>query len=235
LKQKAAVRIVCNAGYRDHTAPLFKQLGILPLNELIKYSNLKFMHNFSHRKLPLSFHDMWTTNRERNPNLALRNADNLYIPAHNFATLKKLPLFSFPKIWNEGVSTKMVKFIGSEISFPLSHIFNLSLSCGIFPNKLKLCRVIPIFKSGNSSECDNYRPISLLSSISKLLEKIVAKKLVDHLLDNDLLYVHQYGFLPNRSTEHNLLQIVNYVSQALNEGNYRSVLGSEKSNRRVFA
>jgi hypothetical protein len=46
LKQKAAVRIVCNAGYRDHTAPLFKQLGILPLNELIKYSNLKFMHNF---------------------------------------------------------------------------------------------------------------------------------------------------------------------------------------------
>jgi hypothetical protein len=120
----------------------------------------------------------------------------------------------------EGVSTKMVKFIGSEISFPLSHIFNLSLSTGIFPNKLKLCRVIPIFKSGNSSECDNYRPISLLSSISKLLEKIVAKKLVDHLLDNDLLYVHQYGFLPNRSTEHNLLQIVNYVSQALNEGNY---------------
>jgi phage antirepressor YoqD-like protein len=76
---------------------------------------------------------------------------------------------------------------------------------------------------------------TLLSSISKLLEKIVAKKLVDHLLDNDLLYVHQYGFLPNRSTEHNLLQIVNYVSQALNEGNYRSVLGSEKGIRRVFA
>jgi hypothetical protein len=45
------------------------------------------MHNFSHRKLPLSFYDMWTTNRGRN--LALRNADNLYIPAQNFATLKK--------------------------------------------------------------------------------------------------------------------------------------------------
>ena len=51
-------------------------------------------------------------------------------------------------------------------------------------------------------------------------EKIVAKKLLDHLLDNELLYVHQYGFLPNRSTEHNLLQIVNYITQALNEGNY---------------
>jgi hypothetical protein len=66
----------------------------------------------------------------------------------------------------------------------------------------------------------NYRPISLLSSISKVLEKIVSKKLIDHLLTNDLLYTHQYGFLPGRSTEHNLLQITNYISQALNEGNY---------------
>jgi hypothetical protein len=87
LKQKAAIRVVSNAGHRDHTNPLFKQLGILPLNELIKYSNLKFMHKFSHKNLPLSFHEMWTTNRERNPNIALRNADNLYVPAHNYATL----------------------------------------------------------------------------------------------------------------------------------------------------
>ncbi len=65
------------------------------------------MHNFAHRKLPLSFHDMWTTNRERNPNLALRNADNLYIHAHNYATLKRLSLFSFPKIWNEDMKLKI--------------------------------------------------------------------------------------------------------------------------------
>jgi hypothetical protein len=120
----------------------------------------------------------------------------------------------------EGVSTKMIKSIGNEIALPLSHIFNISLSSGVFPSKLKLCRVIPIFKAGSALECDNYRPISLLSSISKILEKIVAEKLVKHLLANDLLYVHQYGFLPNRSTEHNLLQIVNYISNALNEGNY---------------
>jgi hypothetical protein len=107
-----------------------------------------------------------------------------------------------PKLSNdaEGVSTKIIKSIGNEIALPLSHIFNLSLSSGVFPSKLKLCRVIPIFKAGCALECGNYRPISLLSSISKILEKIVAEKLVKHLLDNDLLYVHQYGFLPNRST-----------------------------------
>ena len=56
-------------------------------------------------------------------------------------------------------------------------------------------------------ECDNYRPISFLSSISKILEKIVAHKRVNLLLSNDLLYAHQYGFLPKRSAEHNLMQI----------------------------
>jgi hypothetical protein len=80
--------------------------------------------------------------------------------------------------------------------------------------------VIPIFKAGDHTECDNYRPISLLSSISKVLEKIVAEKLIEHLLSNDLIYMHQYGFLPNRSAEQNLIQIVNYISDALNENMY---------------
>jgi hypothetical protein len=102
----------------------------------------------------------------------------------------------------------MIKAIGPEIVIPLSHIFNISLSTGNFPTKLKQCRVIPIFKAGDQLECDNYRPISLLSSISKILEKVVAEKLVHHLTVNDLLYKHQYGFLAGRSTEQNLLQIL---------------------------
>jgi hypothetical protein len=85
---------------------------------------------------------------------------------------------------------------------------------------LKQCRVIPIFKSGNHMECDNYRPISLLSSISKVLEKIVAEKLLSHLTENDLLYTHQYGFIPRRSAEHNLMHVLNFVSSALNDGNF---------------
>jgi hypothetical protein len=148
------------------------------------------------------------------PDLLLQNTT----PEHIQKVIKKLqPKMSYDA---NGVSSKMIKFIGEEISIPLAHIFNISLREGVFPEKLKLCRVIPIFKSGNPLECDNFRPISLLSSISKVLEKIVAEKLIAHLLDNDLVYVHQYGFLPNRSTEHNLLQIINYISNALNEGDF---------------
>jgi hypothetical protein len=114
----------------------------------------------------------------------------------------------------------MIKFVIHQIARPLSHVFNLSLSSGTFPKKLKQCRVVPILKSGDSLECDNFRPISLLNTISKLLEKIVAKKLIYHLESNDLIYANQYGFLPNRSTEQNLMQIIKYVSNALNDGMY---------------
>jgi hypothetical protein len=82
IKQKEAIRIICNAGYRDHTAPLFAQLKLLPLSQLIKYSSLKFMHSFSHDLLPLSFRQMWVSNRGRNPDRILRNADHLFIPQH---------------------------------------------------------------------------------------------------------------------------------------------------------
>ena len=86
IKQKEAIRVLCNAGYRDHTKPLFKSQKILPLDEMIKFANLKFMHNYTHRKLPLSFHEIWTANLNRNPERQLRNANDLFIPAHHFAT-----------------------------------------------------------------------------------------------------------------------------------------------------
>jgi hypothetical protein len=148
------------------------------------------------------------------PDLLLQNTT----PEHVLKTIKKFQPKSSCDA--QGVSTKMIKFIGEVIAIPLSHIFNISLSTGVFPSKLKQCRVTPIFKAGSHLECDNYRPISLLSSISKVLEKIVAEKLIAHLTTNDLIYVHQYGFLPNRSTEHCLLQILTYVAQALNDGDY---------------
>ena len=116
-----------------------------------------------------------------------------------------------------GVNMKTLKLIKYQISKPLSHIFNLSVTTGVFPAKLKISKTIPIFKAGDRSSCDNYRPISLLSSISKILEKVIAKALVNHLEDNNLLYENQFGFLRNRSTIHNILKLTNKIAHDLNE------------------
>jgi Reverse transcriptase (RNA-dependent DNA polymerase) len=116
-----------------------------------------------------------------------------------------------------GISTKMLKLLKFELAVPLVHLFNISLKNGIFPNKLKVSRTVPIFKAGDKTLCDNYRPISLLSTLSKVLEKYVANKLTNHLESNNILYQNQYGFLRNRSTVHNLLQLTNFIAKELNE------------------
>ncbi len=92
----------------------------------------------------------------------------------------------------DGLSTKLLKTIALEISIPLAHIFNLSVQLGVFPKRLKRRRTLPIFKAGDPTSRDNYRPISLLSTLSKILEKIVSVQLVNHLDRNNILYKHQY-------------------------------------------
>ena len=119
-----------------------------------------------------------------------------------------------------GISMKILKHIKYQISEPLSHLFTLSVATGVFPDKLKVSKTIPIFKAGEHTCCDNYRPISLLSSISKILEKVVAINLVNHLEINNLLYNNQYGFLRGRSTLHNITKLTSTISQNLNEKKY---------------
>ena len=116
-----------------------------------------------------------------------------------------------------GISTKIIKYIRYEIATPLVHLFNSSIRTGKFPSKLKTSRTVPVFKSGDPLCCDNYRPISLLNSISKILEKFVANQLVNHLEYNKLLYEHQYGFQRGKSTVHNLTHLTNFVSKELNK------------------
>ena len=85
----------------------------------------------------------------------------------------------------------------------------------VFPAKLKLSKTIPIFKAGDHACCDNYRQISLLSSISKVFEKIVANTFVNHLEINKLLCDNQYGFLRERSTVHNITKLTRKISHDL--------------------
>ena len=83
----------------------------------------------------------------------------------------------------------------------LCYIVNLSLTIGIIPAEWKEDRVIPIFKSGPKNMFENYRPISVLSVMSKVLERAVRKQLLSHLEAENLLTPSQYGFRRKRSTQ----------------------------------
>ena len=100
---------------------------------------------------------------------------------------------------------------------PLCHLFNLSFQTGYIPIQFKTARVVPVFKSGDKHDFSNYRPISLLSSLSKILEKIVAKQMVGFLKKHSILFSNQYGFRKGHSTIHPVLQFLDKILIALNK------------------
>ena len=121
------------------------------------------------------------------------------------------------------MSTSLLKQIIHFIAAPLTHIFNLSLQLGKFPNLLKIAKVTPIYKKDDPHEISNYRPISILPSISKILEKVVYNRLYHFLNSNKLLNPNQYGFRKNHSTDLALIQIYDKITKAM--ANKEHVLG----------
>ena len=97
----------------------------------------------------------------------------------------------------DGLSVKLLKAIKYETSKAITHIINQSLHTGIFPDKLKLAKVIPVFKKGDRTKLDNYRPISILPAISKIFERAIFDQLYIHFTQNNLFYESQYGFKKN--------------------------------------
>ena len=95
---------------------------------------------------------------------------------------------------HDGISFNVINNFFGPLSTPLLNIFNLSLEKGIFPDELKTARVTPIYKTGDENDFGNYRPISLLPCFSKMLEKIMYKRLYNHLSQNHMLYPKQFGF-----------------------------------------
>ena len=92
---------------------------------------------------------------------------------------------------------KSSKNINSE---SLADIFNASLKSSIFPDDLKIARVAPIFKEGDRDDMTNYRPISVLCTVARVLERLLYNQLHDYLIDNKILYNNQWGadhFIPH--------------------------------------
>ena len=118
------------------------------------------------------------------------------------------------------ISNKMLKKISKVVAKPLCIIFNRSLHEGVFPDKWKLGNLVPLFKKGDKSIPANYRPVSLLSNLGKIQERIVFKHLYNHLHSNNLLYKYQSGFRPGHSTTFQLVDIFHHICQSFDAKQY---------------
>ena len=104
------------------------------------------------------------------------------------------------------------------MNVPLAEIINLSFNEGKFPTQLKSATVIPVFKKGDKLEVNNYRPISLISNISKVIEKLIHRRLNSFLEQNNIFYPFQFGFRDRHSTSHALIEITDKIMKACDQG-----------------
>ena len=115
----------------------------------------------------------------------------------------------------DNITPRMLKSMANSVSLPLANIFNHSLSTGEFPSEWKRARVVPVPKGGNAKLLSNYRPISILPSASKLLEKHAKSILEEHRIQHCPISTRQWGFMRARSTVSALIQVVDDWSKAI--------------------
>jgi exonuclease III len=116
------------------------------------------------------------------------------------------------------IPCNILKNVRGYIALPLSDIINASFEQGAYPELMKEAKINPLFKKGEVSERDNYRPISILPAFSKVIGKIFSQRLISFFEQNSLIYKHQHGFVKNRGTSTALFELVSNMCDALESG-----------------
>ncbi len=120
----------------------------------------------------------------------------------------------------DNICIKTIKLIAPSIANPLAEIFNSSLVNGIVPDKLKIARVLPIFKSGSKENLANYRPISILPVFSKILERAVVTRLTSYLNKSNVLTEAQHGFRSGCNTITALCDAIDFITKEIDNKNH---------------
>ena len=131
--------------------------------------------------------------------------------------LRSLTILIINQVGPNSIPINLLKMISRQIIKPLCEIISLSFTQGVFPEELKISKVIPIFKSGSSEDINNYRPISLLSIFDKIIEKLMHKRLYDFLQNHNILNKAQFGFQKNMSTSLAIIEITERIRKSMEE------------------
>ena len=150
------------------------------------------------------------------------NAKSIFLTPVTTVELGKIISKLKPKLSSglDEINNKIIKELKDFIVPPLSVIFNNSLMEGIFPKKMKEAKVVPLFKSKERNLATNYRPISLLLTLSKLLEKLMYSRVYNFLVSTDQLYASQYGFRKMHSCEHAVGELIANIAKGIEKGKY---------------
>ena len=144
---------------------------------------------------------------------------SIYIPPPTTTEIKQIivSLKNRSPGWDE-IPAFLLKTCSNYYVKPLTYIINKTIEEGIFPNELKLARVVPIFKTGDPSSISNYRPISVLSFFPKIFERYMYNHVVEFMNINNIIYKYQFGFRQRHSTQQAIITLVNKITSSIDSG-----------------
>ena len=173
--------------------------------------NHTFVSHFNTAQLPINHTDIPPVNPEDSCDCILCSEEEVYKLLCSLDTTKSNG--------DDDISAIMLKYTALSITEAVTKMFNISISLGKLPDEWKLSRITPIPKHGDRTNPSNYRPISLLSILSKLLEKHMAQLLTEHMAVNSPISPHQWGFCEGKSTAGALAMAVDQWHRHLEERN----------------
>jgi hypothetical protein len=118
----------------------------------------------------------------------------------------------------DDIPKSLVKQCTQSIKGPMTHIYNVSLRMGIFPHEWKLSKVKPLYKNGDRYDIQNYRPISIISVLAKLLERLMFNRLIPFLYKNKILTETENGFRKGKCIETVVQSFIEIIQEALDKG-----------------
>ena len=130
------------------------------------------------------------------------------------------------------ICAKVLKLLDVSVASPLCHIVNTCFAEGYFPDVLKSSTITPVYKSGDKDAAGNYRPISVLSPLSKIIESCASEKIISFITAHNILGSNQFGFRKKHSTEHALMNFIDFVADEKEKGNF--VLGIYVDIKKAF-
>lgn len=161
------------------------------------------------------------------------NPNSIFLqPTNNYEVANVIKMLKRKSPGYDDITADIIKRSYPAFLKALTHIINQSFLQGVFPQEIKIAKVIPIFKGGDCKAMNNYRPVSVLSVFSKILEQIMNKRLNEFIKLHNLLYKYQFGFREGHGTDLALITIVDKISETLDAGDY--VLGVFLDLRKAF-
>ena len=188
-------------------------------NEIVKDpSKIAKIMNDYYGKMGKDMSDKITGRSKNFIQLPPSNVNSIFLNLTNEMEVKKI--IENMKIKNGGIdkiNAKTLQAISEHIADPLAHIINKCIEMSIWPDALKVAEVVPIYKSGKKLVVNNYRPISLISNIAKIFEKVIYERIFDFIYKQKILSEKQFGFIKNKGTRDALSYITKRIYENLDK------------------